>query len=132
MKRGRGRPRRAGTDEEILAVALEMLREKGYRDLNVDEIAERLGIAKTTIYRRWPTKGILVAAAIEPLATQDDENLATVLRDATVMFQLIADADDVAVLRAVVASQRPRIRRFVDSELSADMIIGALVTRMLL
>src|SRR5215208_3040355 len=100
MTRGRGRPRRAGTDEEILAVALEMLREKGYRDLNVDDIAERLGIAKTTIYRRWPAKGALVAAALEPLATKDDEDLATVLRDATAMFQLIADADDVAVLRA--------------------------------
>ena len=132
MKRGRGRPRRAGTDEEILAVALEMLREKGYRDLNVDEIAERLGIAKTTIYRRWPTKGVLVAAALEPLAAQDSEDLSTVLRDATAMFQLIADPDDVAVLRAVVASQRPRIRRLVDTDLSADMIIGALVIRVLI
>ncbi len=60
----RGRPRRAGADEEILTVALELLREKGYRDLNVDEVAERAGVAKTTVYRRWPTKGALVAAAI--------------------------------------------------------------------
>ena len=55
-KRGRGRPRREGADEEILAVARAVLGERGYRDLSVDEIAERAGVAKTTVYRRWPSK----------------------------------------------------------------------------
>jgi AcrR family transcriptional regulator len=66
-KRGRGRPRREGADEEILAAVLEVLRERGYGSLTVDTVAERAGVAKTTIYRRWPSKGELAAAAIAPL-----------------------------------------------------------------
>jgi len=132
MTRPRGRPRRAGADEEILGVALEMLREKGYRALNVDEVAERAGVAKTTVYRRWPTKAALVSAAIGVVRASGAPDLPTVLRETTALFELIKDVDDVEVLRAVVASQRRRIRDFVDSDLSADMLIGALVTRALL
>jgi AcrR family transcriptional regulator len=128
----RGRPRRAGADEEILAVALQMLREKGYRELNVDEVAERAGVAKTTVYRRWPTKGALVAAAIAPLAPAGEGDLASVLREAAALFQLIAGVDDVEVLRAVAAPQRARIRELVDSDLTADMLLGALIARIVL
>jgi AcrR family transcriptional regulator len=63
-RRGRGRPRREGADEQILDVTLAVLDEKGYTDLTVDEVAERTKVAKTTIYRRWPSKGALVAAAM--------------------------------------------------------------------
>ena len=127
----RGRPRRAGADEEILAVALELLREKGYRDLNVDEVAERAGVAKTTVYRRWPTKGALVAAAIAP-PPDGEGDLQTVLRDAAAQLQLIAGVDDLDVLRAVATPHRRRIRERVDSDLTADMLLGALLTRILL
>jgi len=128
----RGRPRRAGADEEILAVALELLREKGYRDLNVDEVAERAGVAKTTVYRRWPTKGALVAAVIAPLIPNTSNDLKIVLREAAALFHLIAGVDDVDVVRAVAAPQRTRIRALVDSDLTADMLLGALITRILL
>lgn len=63
-RRGRGRPRREGADAQILNMTLEVLEEKGYADLTVDEVAERTKVAKTTIYRRWPSKGALVAAAM--------------------------------------------------------------------
>jgi len=63
-RRGRGRPRREGADAQILEMTLEVLTEKGYTDLTVDEVAERTKVAKTTIYRRWPSKGALVAAAV--------------------------------------------------------------------
>lgn len=66
-KRGRGRPRRAETGDEILRTTLEMLRDGGFEALTVDAIAERTGVAKTTIYRRWPGKGALVAAALAPI-----------------------------------------------------------------
>lgn len=128
----RGRPRRAGADEEILAVALALLREKGYRELNVDEVAERAGVAKTTVYRRWPTKGALVAAALAPLAPASDGDLASVLREAATLLHLIDGVDDLEVVRAVAAAQRRRIRELVDSDLTADMLFGALITRILL
>lgn len=68
-RRGRGRPRREGADAQILGMTLEVLEEKGYADLTVDEVAERTKVAKTTIYRRWPSKGALVAAAMATRVT---------------------------------------------------------------
>ncbi len=127
MKRGRGRPRREGADEEILAVALEMLREKGYRDLTVDAVAERAGVAKTTIYRRWPTKGALIAAAIAPIAPSATDDI---LRDAKAMLDLIAGVDDVEVLRAVVEKEHRRLRDVLGA--SADAALGELLVRFLL
>ncbi len=40
-----------------------MLR-RGYAGLSVDGVAATLGIAKTTIYRRWPTKAHLVLEVV--------------------------------------------------------------------
>ena len=42
-----------------------LVRESGYDALAMEAIAEREGVAKTTVYRRWPTKELLVAEAIE-------------------------------------------------------------------
>lgn len=36
----------------------------GYAALRLDDVATRAGVAKTTIYRRWPTKAELVQSAI--------------------------------------------------------------------
>ena len=133
MTRPRGRPRRAGADEEILDVARQMLRENGYRDLNVDTVAERAGVAKTTLYRRWPSKGALVAAAIEPLALSAGGDVLSVLRETCTLLNLLAGVDDVDVLRAVLEPQRRRLVSLIaiDGELLADMLLGALVTRLL-
>jgi len=68
-RRGRGRPRREGADAQILDTTLAVLEEKGYSDLTVDEVAERTKVAKTTIYRRWASKGALVAAAVATRVT---------------------------------------------------------------
>lgn len=127
MKRGRGRPRREGADEEILSVAMEMLRESGYRELNVDAIAERAGVAKTTVYRRWPTKAALVSAALPLMASVD---VAAVLREVCALLTLLRDADT-EVLQAVLEPRRARLRELVGDELTADMLIGPLlITRL--
>ena len=60
----RGRPRRAEADAEILDAGLAMLRAGGYRDLSLDEVARRAGTAKSSIYRRWPSKAALVAEIV--------------------------------------------------------------------
>jgi AcrR family transcriptional regulator len=60
----RGRPRDAGVDERVLTVTWDLLLAKGYAGLNVDEVAERAAVAKTTLYRRWPTKDHLVLAVV--------------------------------------------------------------------
>jgi AcrR family transcriptional regulator len=50
-------------DAVLRATAAEVAR-VGYAALRVDEIAALSGVNKTTIYRRWPTKGELVVAAL--------------------------------------------------------------------
>jgi AcrR family transcriptional regulator len=59
----RGRPRSERSHRAILEAAKDLLEERGFVDLTIDEVAQRAGVSKPTIYRRWPTKGTLVFAA---------------------------------------------------------------------
>lgn len=58
----RGRPRDRTVEGRVLDAAWELLPARGYAGLTVDEVAERAGAAKTTLYRRWPTKDHLTVA----------------------------------------------------------------------
>jgi len=60
----RGRPRRAGVEETALHAAVELIAERGYAGTTIDGIAQRSGLAKTTLYRRWTSKGELAVAAL--------------------------------------------------------------------
>ncbi|WP_410790184.1 TetR/AcrR family transcriptional regulator [Kribbella sp. C-35] len=64
---GRGRPRDAGVEGRVLNAAMAEMRARGYDGMSVDRVAERAGVAKTTIYRRWPSKAELVIAMITGL-----------------------------------------------------------------
>jgi AcrR family transcriptional regulator len=48
----------------VLTTAADLMAEVGVERLTVDEVARRSGVAKTTIYRHFPTKSALVAAAV--------------------------------------------------------------------
>jgi AcrR family transcriptional regulator len=45
----------------VFAATLSTVHELGYAHATVDRIAAAAGVAKTTIYRRWPSKGALIA-----------------------------------------------------------------------
>ena len=64
---GAGRPRDEDADGAILGAALDLLEKHGYGGLSIDAVANAAGVAKTTIYRRWPSKPALLAAAAWPL-----------------------------------------------------------------
>lgn len=68
VRRSPGRPRDIGADQAILSATLDLLYKRGYTGLTIDEVAVRAGVAKTTIYRRWPSKPVLVAAAVSDRA----------------------------------------------------------------
>lgn len=59
-----GRPRRAEVSERILRATRDALADRGYAGLRVDDIAARAAVAKTTLYRRWPSKTALVVDAV--------------------------------------------------------------------
>ncbi|WP_420880670.1 TetR/AcrR family transcriptional regulator [Rhodococcus sp. (in: high G+C Gram-positive bacteria)] len=54
-----GRPR-SGVHAAVFAATLSTVDELGYAHATVDRIAAAAGVAKTTIYRRWPSKGALI------------------------------------------------------------------------
>jgi AcrR family transcriptional regulator len=51
-------------DERILASTFRQLVAAGYAGMSIESVASDAGVAKTTIYRRYPTKRELVVAAI--------------------------------------------------------------------
>jgi AcrR family transcriptional regulator len=59
---GPGRPRDDAVDQRVLDAAWELLHAGGYAALSMDDVADRAGAAKTTVYRRWPTKDHLAVA----------------------------------------------------------------------
>jgi len=70
--------------EELLAergidATVDLLAEQGFVALSVEAIAARAGVAKTTIYRRWPNKDMLVMDAVgcmhAPLAEPPGESV---------------------------------------------------------
>jgi AcrR family transcriptional regulator len=73
QRRQGGRPRDERAHQLILDSTLELLWEVGYAAMTIEGVAARAGVGKTTIYRRWPSKGALVVDAISgpicPIAT---------------------------------------------------------------
>ncbi|MCW3819307.1 TetR/AcrR family transcriptional regulator [Micromonospora sp. DR5-3] len=66
----RGRPRDIDAGRRILIAARDLLLVDGYAALSIDEVADQAGVAKTTLYRRWPTKDHLIVAVVALM--QDD------------------------------------------------------------
>ena len=51
--------------DRILDTAYELFAHRGIRDVGVDEIIERAGVAKATLYRHFPSKDDLAIAFLE-------------------------------------------------------------------
>ena len=61
---GFGRPRDERIDTEVVSAVLNSLGSGGYGAVTIDGIARRVKRARTSIYRRWPSKRHLVAYAV--------------------------------------------------------------------
>ena len=60
----RGRPKDPSIDTEVVAAVLEGLRLRGYRGVTIEGVARQVMRARTSLYRRWPSKRHLVADAV--------------------------------------------------------------------
>lgn len=65
-----GRPRRAETDQRIRDAALHLLRSEGPGPVNIDAVAVRSGVARTTIYRRYRSREELMTALLDDLVDE--------------------------------------------------------------
>ncbi|GAA1588275.1 MULTISPECIES: TetR/AcrR family transcriptional regulator [Kribbella] len=151
-----GRPR-SSVDAEVFAATLRTIDELGYTRATVDRIAAATGIAKTTIYRRWPSKGALVTATLVdsfgplPLTGKDrDADVAAAIRYgvravaepgvAAAFAGVFTDAIGDPALREILATQLQDPYRKVLMEALGlseqrvlfviDVVIGTLLHRM--
>jgi AcrR family transcriptional regulator len=65
VRRDAGRARGAPIVQAVLTRTLEELTASGVDGLSVERIAKKAEVNKTSVYRRWPSRGELVAAALE-------------------------------------------------------------------
>ena len=77
--------RTGGRSERVVAAVMEAtlaeLARVGFALLRLDDVAERAGVAKTTLYRRWPTKALLVVDALRSMTVKEDVPDTGSLRD---------------------------------------------------
>jgi AcrR family transcriptional regulator len=69
-RRAVGRPRDERADRAIVAATLELMAEGGVRDLRMDEVADRAGVGRATVYRRYRSKNALVSGAVSTLVSE--------------------------------------------------------------
>ena len=65
-----GRPREEATERAITAAARSVLADKGVSRMSMELVAAKAGVAKSTLYRRWPSK---VELAVHAVAATFDE-----------------------------------------------------------
>ena len=105
---------------------LALLANRGYGEITVEDLAERAGVSRTTIYRRWPSKAAVVAAAVASLYLDRvevpdtgslSEDLTTLLSQS---YRLMADGSGRVLERLVRESgQNPELVDVVRSILYA-------------
>lgn len=61
----RGRPRSEDVDLVILESVLDTIAEGGITKVTMEGIAQRAGVSKASLYRRFPTKADMAIAAVE-------------------------------------------------------------------
>jgi AcrR family transcriptional regulator len=151
-------PRVARTRAVVLDAASDLLAERGYSGFSVEGVVDRTGIAKTTLYRHWPTRDDLLAAVIGQLAgTGPLPDTGSVRQDLLDFFARRAQAAHrrqwercmpalveaaarhpelatmIARLTAQALSQvETLIRRGINPQLAASALMGPLVFRRLL
>ncbi|CAL9420391.1 putative HTH-type transcriptional regulator [Streptomyces sp. enrichment culture] len=119
-----GRPRSAAADAAILAATRAALVELGWSGLTLGDVAARAGVAKTTLYRRWPGKNELVVDAVaelfDELRLPDRGSLAADIEGVVLQFAAILERPEArSGLMAVVAEAtrddalRARIRALI-------------------
>ena len=109
LERPRGRPRSEAAHDAILLAAVALTREVGYDAVTMDGIAARAGVGKTTVYRRWSSKELLVTEAIGrivrsfpvPHTGSLDGDLLQLMQQAVGMYR---DPASLALLSGLVAA----------------------------
>ena len=117
-----GRPRDPELDDQILRATMELLCEEGFPGTSVEAVAERAGVGKATIYRRWPTReDLLLAAGGEMGPCPADPDCGNLRDDLVVLIgglvSMVTETPMGALLPATVdeAARNPEMRTRLDA-----------------
>ena len=62
--------KRAEKRQHLVAVATDLFNRFGYRAVGIDQVIAESGVAKTTLYRHFPSKEDLIVAVLEGIKDQ--------------------------------------------------------------
>lgn len=132
-----GRQRSEAADQAILEATLELLSESGYASLTMAAVIARAGVSSATLYRRWPAKQDLVAAALATLhADIVDIDTGSLASDIAAMVDASAEAmsvrrDDIADDLAIELRRNPEFRVAVNEKfiLPRRRVMASIVER---
>ena len=65
-------PRILRTRAAVLGAARELLAEVGIERTNIEDVADRSGVARSTIYRHWPCRTELIREALEDIRDESE------------------------------------------------------------
>ena len=106
----------------ILRATLELGEELGFDVLTVEKISGRTGIAKTTIYRRWPNVSAMVMDAVLSKMTEhapiiEKSNLRETFSSAMKLLVQLYNGPDGATLRTLIgrAQNDESLRRAIET-----------------
>lgn len=97
--------------DKILNATRALLAESGYAGVSMDKVAAAAGVGTQTVYRRWPSKGPLVAEAVLQALAEADAGVpdsGNIVEDLEIWLHnyaaLAADAESVALIRALTVA----------------------------
>jgi AcrR family transcriptional regulator len=99
-----GRPRSEEAHQAILDATLDLLVEVGYSALTVEGVAQRAGVGKATIYRRWPSKLPLVVEAFSGLPGFEEVDSGSLVEDLKATLKAYLEAFNSSALSTVFPS----------------------------
>ena len=70
-------PRIAVTRHKALMSAIELIKEKGIREVTYQSVSARTGISRSTLYRHWPDINSLLLEAFETVAAPPSSNFSS-------------------------------------------------------
>jgi AcrR family transcriptional regulator len=102
-----GRPRLPDTDRAILRAVGELMAEEGVRGTTINAVAARSGVARGTVYRRFPNRSAMIAAAVRasgawPELSLGDDLEANVRRQAEESRAVLARPEFQAMMPALL------------------------------
>jgi AcrR family transcriptional regulator len=104
----RGRPRDPDAEPRIRRYAVQLLLQRGFDGMTVDDVAEAAGVGKATIYRRWASKEQLANDALADLFDVEipDADTGSIAGDLRQVYRdalaFVNSAEGVALVRLAV------------------------------